>query len=178
MASIPTAGPFQMESTLDCITEHRVEDDHLSGRAEGGSLLADSAEVLAQINCQHRQVHLVAWNNKRNLLFDQPLPVVRRHPRADIDKFRGLLALEHVQVLAHRCRRLLLWIGIDDEKSAQSEQFRFRESVPFPEDGGSWPTPLQGVVFTETPERREGSARVHGVRFALATSSHYTHTNI
>ena len=95
-----------------------MEDDNLSGRAKGGSLLANSAEMLAQINCQHRQVHLVAWNNKRNFLLDQPLPVVCRHLCADIDKVRVLLGLEHVHVLAHRCRRLFLGVGVDDEKGA------------------------------------------------------------
>ncbi len=43
--------------------------------------------------------------------------------------------LEHVHVLAYRCRRLLLGVGINDEKGAQSEQLRLREFVPFPEDG-------------------------------------------
>ena len=148
-----------------------MEDDNLRGRAEGGSLLADSAEVLAQINRQHGQVHLVAWNNKRNLLFDQPLPVVRRHLRADIDQVRLLPGLEHVHVLAYRCRRLLLGVGVDDEKGAQSEQLRLRESVPFPEDGRqigrllskAWSSPRR-------PMRREHSVRVHGIRDALASS--------
>ena len=91
--------------------------------------------MLAQINRQHGQVHLVAWNNKLNLLFDQPLPVVRRHLRADINQVRLLPGLEHVHVLAYRCRRLLLGVRVDNEKGVQSEQLRLREFVPFPEDG-------------------------------------------
>jgi len=64
----------------------------------------------------------------------QPLPVVRRHLRADIDQVHLLPRLEHVHVLAYRCRRLLLGVRVDDEKDAYSEQLRMREFVPFPED--------------------------------------------
>jgi hypothetical protein len=101
--------------------------------------------MLAQIDRQHGQIHLVAWNNKRNLLFDQPLSVVRRHLRSDVDQVRVLLGLEQVHVLAHRRWRLLLGIGIDDEKSIESQQLRLRESVPFPKERrqlvGSAPRP-------------------------------------
>jgi len=65
-----------------------------------------------------------------------------------LDQVRLLPGLEHVHALAYRCGRLLLGVGLDDEKGAQSSNSACANLYLSLRTCGKLPAPRQGAVFT------------------------------
>ena len=81
-----------------------MDDQRLGGGAEFVGFGTQLFEVLAQINTQHGQVHLVTGDHKRQFVLDQPFTVVSGDSCPHIHDLSTPFGLYLAHVLADGCR--------------------------------------------------------------------------